>query len=201
MNIRKFFCNRIILISYIFNVFLFVFLNAAAAFAFETNYNNLKNRLGAAPPFPGVVVAEYERFVCPLSMNNSLSVGVDVGYAYDKVERFYKDDAGFESSMYVLNPFIRYYFGKSGWFVRPGIMLKPSVVMVDPGKDMKRIDVFPAYELHALVSVSYKRIFCTVGAGYKHFLRSGTIKHGKEETGFPSEKLMPAVDVIVGVTF
>ena len=174
------------------------------------------NSLGLYPPLPGVFVLEYERFVATLPGGHEFSVGFAPGFGYDigsddwpfETTNLYDRKVSFKTNTIAINPFARIYFGSRSSSFRTGVMLKPSLILLDPGADWRGFEPFMSYEVHFTSSVEADWFYLLFGVGFKHFLRRATLEHDGIRFSFPEFKfsgegrgapIMPAFNLVLGV--
>lgn len=178
-----------------------IILMVAFNYSWAQEQVDYKNGIAIAPPLPGLVVIEYERFLTSYSEPNTWSVGLSTGFGYpvnlefvQSIEDLFETPVSFKVKWdYVFNPFVRFYFGNPDKKFRSGAMVKPSLVFFNI--ENEKTYFFPAYELHYTGTMSLgKRFYGSFAFGYKHFLKYDKIEYNEEETYFPAFKFQPDTD-------
>jgi len=189
----------------------------------QTENASFKNAIGIGLPLPGLVTVEYEHYLNDYSSNKVWSAGISLGYGYDAgkfepdfargFEDLFETSVSFEVKWdFVINPFVRFYFGNPEKKFRPSVMFKPSIVTFNIENEKNY--TLTAYEFHFLGTYSFnKRFYGIIGFGFKHFLTKKEIVYNGEKTTFPAFKFqpdkldekpkqwLPSTDLIIGYRF
>jgi hypothetical protein len=181
----------------------------------QESYNNA---FAISIPLPGIFVVEGEHFITPYNESMSWSAGLSLGYGYpvesgQGLDDLLSNPVGFQiTSDYAINPFVRLYMGDPEKLFRPGVMLKPSLVIMEVERE--DYHYFPSYEIHFIGNRTFaKRYYLNFGIGIKHFLKYSEVSYGGESAFFPSfrfdatnlneqpKQWLPAMDLAVGIRF
>jgi len=159
-----------------------------------------QNRAGVAV-VPGVAGAEVERFVDGDGDAPSLSAGVTLGLMW-RTRELFDPVAGFDSLVFAVNPFVRWYFWQPADWFATAWDAKLSFVLLAPGRSAGDLRLLPALESHLALSFQEGVGYLLVGAGVKQFLTSREISRGGQLTRFPTTKtLFPAGELSLGLQF
>jgi hypothetical protein len=165
----------------------------------DSEYNN---RIGFGAPVNGKLIMSYERRLPFKFEGLNTSLGVDVSWQYRATESaFYRDDVTFESYSHVVNPWIMFYLNEEAGIVPNVFIIKPSLIILDPGADHEDIRLFPAYEVMVGHVFNYKRFYFKVDYGFKYFFKSEKVSYSGEDTYFPKKKWTPSAAFYLGFNF
>jgi hypothetical protein len=165
----------------------------------DSKYNN---RIGLGPPINGKIILTYERrfHFKPTDFNSS--IGVDLSWQFRASESaFYRDDVTFKSNLHVINPWFMVYLNEESGFLPNVFIIKPSLVLLDPGADYENLHLFPAYEVMVGHIINFNRFYLKIDYGFKRFLKSEKITFSGEETIFPDKNWTPSAGIYFGLNF